>query len=261
MTKEHAQEYDDSLQTLLEAVWGEGYLSPGGPDEVARVVDGIDLEGKIVLDIGCGTGGIDDFLAREYKPRKITGVDIDQGLINRCLEAAHTHGLSDVLEYKKNEAGPLSFDDGSFDIVFSKDAIIHIEDKHAIFAEIYRVLRPGGVFCASDWLRDSDEPMSDALRYYVEAEDLGFGMASAQRYYSAMEKAGFHDITITNRNQWYRELAKQEHRALSGELYADLSKKIDKEFLDHEIEVWRAMTVVLDSGQLCPSHLRAYKTS
>ncbi len=261
MTKDHTQEYDDSLQALLEAVWGEGYLSPGGPDEVTKVVKGVELTDKTILDIGCGTGGIDVFLAKEYKPKKIVGVDVDQGLINRCLESADEHGLSHILEYQNIEPGPLPFEGESFDIVFSKDAIIHIEDKRAIFAEIYRVLKQNGVFCASDWLRNNDEPMSEALRYYVEAEDLGFGMASPQRYYSAMETAGFSDITITNRNEWYRELAKQEHQALSGELYARLSKQISKEFLNHEIEVWRAMIVVLDSGELCPSHLHAHKTS
>ncbi len=259
MTGDHEQEYDESLQALLEAVWGEGYLSPGGSEEVAKVVQGVDLDDKTILDIGCGAGGIDIFLAENYKPAKIIGVDVDHGLVNRCKATAKEKLLTDALEFRAIEPGSLPFDNESFDVVFSKDSIIHIEDKNAIFADIYRVLKPGGVFCASDWLRDNDGPMSDALRYYVEAEDLGFGMASQQRYQDAMQSAGFVDIDIINRNEWYRALAAQEHQALSGELYNDLRKRIGKEFLDHEIEVWRAMTVVLESGELCPSHLRAHK--
>ncbi|MDH3693943.1 MAG: methyltransferase domain-containing protein [Gammaproteobacteria bacterium] len=259
MTSEHEQEYDESLQALLEAVWGEGYLSPGGPDEVAKVVEGVDLKAKTILDIGCGTGGIDIFLAEKFEPAKIVGIDVDEGLVNRCKTAATGKSLNDVLEFRAIEPGSLPFDSESFDIVFSKDSIIHIEDKHAIFADIYRVLKPGGVFCASDWLRNNDEPMSDELSYYVEMEDLGFGMASPQRYDEAMRAAGFVDVTITNRNEWYRALAKQEHKSLSGELYDGLCKRIGKDFLDHEVEVWRAMTVVLDSDELRPSHIRAFK--
>jgi 2-polyprenyl-3-methyl-5-hydroxy-6-metoxy-1,4-benzoquinol methylase len=51
-------EYDDTAIRFLEALWGEGWLSPGGPDEVDRVLAGVDVAGKTVLDIGCGAGGI-----------------------------------------------------------------------------------------------------------------------------------------------------------------------------------------------------------
>ena len=51
-------EYDDTAIRFLEALWGDGYLSPGGPDEVDRVVAGLSLAGKRVLDVGCGSGGI-----------------------------------------------------------------------------------------------------------------------------------------------------------------------------------------------------------
>ncbi|MGO4841157.1 hypothetical protein AB4144_53775, partial [Rhizobiaceae sp. 2RAB30] len=49
-------EYDDTAIRFLEALWGQGYLSPGGPEEVDRVLDGLVLRGKSVLDIGCGAG-------------------------------------------------------------------------------------------------------------------------------------------------------------------------------------------------------------
>lgn len=48
------QEYDDQLTVFLEAVWGEGFMSPGGTDEVDRYLTDIDLAGRSVLDIGCG---------------------------------------------------------------------------------------------------------------------------------------------------------------------------------------------------------------
>ena len=53
-----SEHYDDNFAAFLEEMWGEGYMSPGGPEEVARVLDGLDLNGKRVMDIGCGTGAI-----------------------------------------------------------------------------------------------------------------------------------------------------------------------------------------------------------
>ena len=256
MSTEHEQDYDDALVALLERVWGEGYLSPGGPEEVAMILDGIDLRAKTVLDIGCGAGAIDVLLAEKYQAGKVIGIDVDPSLIERCEQRASKAGIEGRVEFRCVDPGPLPFDDGGFDAVFSKDSIIHIEDKHAIFAEIFRVLRPGGMFAASDWMRGEGE-VSEELQYYIDMEGLGFGMGSAKDYRSALQTAGFTDIGLTNRNAWYREVAHREHTNLSGTLYEKLVGELGAEFTDHEIEVWRAMTVVLDRGELLPTHIRA----
>ena len=253
---EQTQAYDDALVTLLELVWGEGYMSPGGPEEIRAIVDGVALAGKGVLDLGCGTGGITRFVAKEYRPARIVGIDVDAGLIARATKGAA--GLEGVT-FRTVTPGPLPFADGSFDVVFSKDAMVHIADKEALFADIFRVLRPGGQVSASDWMSGSDGPFSAAMRYYVEVEGLGFGMASPARYRSAMERAGFRDIRMVDRNDWYRPLAHREHDALAGPLYQTLVARVGKDFVDHEIEVWRALTVVVDSGELRPGHLRGHK--
>jgi phosphoethanolamine N-methyltransferase len=254
---EQTQEYDDALVTLLELVWGEGYMSPGGPDEIRMIVEGVDLAGKAVLDLGCGTGGITRFLAESWRPARIVGIDVDAGLIARASKGAAAAGLGGSVTFRTVRPGPLPFADGSFDVVFSKDAMVHIEDKEALFADIFRVLRPGGWVAASDWMSATDGPFSAAMAYYLQAEGLGFGMASPARYRTAMAAAGFRDIRLTDRNAWYRPLAHREHDALAGPLYETLVARVGKDFVDHEIEVWRALTVVVDSGELRPGHLRA----
>ena len=49
MSVEHEDEYSDSLIDFLEVVWGEGYLSPGGAEEVSRILEGVDISGKELL--------------------------------------------------------------------------------------------------------------------------------------------------------------------------------------------------------------------
>lgn len=48
--------YDRQVIEFLEHIWGDGFLSPGGPEEVARVLAGVDVAGAHVLDIGSGSG-------------------------------------------------------------------------------------------------------------------------------------------------------------------------------------------------------------
>ena len=72
--QEHYVEYDDDFVAVLEAMWGAGFLSPGGPEEVARIVEGLDLSGARVLDVGCGAGGCDLELALRHGAAEVVGV-------------------------------------------------------------------------------------------------------------------------------------------------------------------------------------------
>lgn len=259
MSESEFQEYDDNLMALLEALWGEGFMSPGGVAEVDRYLDGIELRGKTVLDIGCGLGGVDLHLLREHGAARVTGIDIDPALIERSRQLAHRYRLADRLDFICVEPGPLQFADASFEIVTSKDSIIHIPDKHALAADVFRVLEAGGWFVASDWLAGYDGEPSPEMQAYLVAEGLDFGLASAATYGAALQAAGFVDIGIVDRNEWYRQQARIEREQLGGQLYAGLASKVGRDFVEHEIDVWDKMIVAVDQGQLRPTHLRGRK--
>jgi hypothetical protein len=64
---------------------------------------------------------------------------------------------------------------------------------------------------------------------------------------------------MTDRNEWYKPLAHREHDAIRGPLYDQLVSRVGKAFVDNGIEIWRALAVVVDSGELRPGHMRAMK--
>jgi phosphoethanolamine N-methyltransferase len=251
--------YGGNLISMLEIVWGEGWLSPGGPDEVARLVGGVDFAGRSVLDIGCGVGGIDFLLVERFGAGYVTGIDVEDTVLATARERAKAKGLDTRTGFAKVAPGPLPFAPSTFDVVFSKDAIVHIPDKAALMADVFRVLKPGGRFVASDWLIGHDGSPSPEMAAYIKAEGLDFGMASPARYRAAMEQAGFADIELVNRNPWYRDVARTEAAAMKGEHYAGAVKQLGKAYVDHNIEIWDRMQVVLDKGEHCPHHLKARK--
>ena len=251
--------YDDSVIDFLGELWGDGYLSPGGPEEVARVLEGIDLTGKTVLDIGSGSGGITVDLVRSHGAGHVTGIDVESAVCEAARRRVEKAGLADRIDILLVEPGPLPFADESFDIVFSKDSIIHIPDKEWLAGEAWRVLKPGGWFVASDWLIGHEGPPSPEMTHYIRCEDLDFAMASPGRYRKALEAAGFEEVRLVNRNPWYREVAKAELARLTGPDRAMFERLIGAEAVEAQITTWRAMVPVLASGEHCPHHFRGRK--
>jgi phosphoethanolamine N-methyltransferase len=84
-------------------------------------------------------------------------------------------------------------------------------------------------------------------------------MASPARYRDAMRSAGFGDISVTSRNAWYRDAARQELERLRGAVGAAAARQVGQEFVDRNIGIWLRMIPVLDSGEHCPTHMRARK--
>ena len=252
-------EYDESMISLLEAVWGEGFMSPGGADEVDRVLGNKDLSGSRVLDIGCGIGGAAVHIALTRQPSRVTGIDIEENLVDRAMDLAERNNVTAICDFQQVEPGPLPYEPGSFDIVFSKDSIIHIADKCGLANDVHQLLSPGGWFLASDWLCGYEGEPSAQMQAYINAEGLDFGLAAPEVYQKALEAAGFIDIELEERNTWYRTQARAERDNLAGPLYDELLGQVGEEFLIREIDVWDKMIVVLDSGEHRPTLLRARK--
>lgn len=251
--------YDDRHIALLEAIWGEGYLSPGGPEEVARVLAGLDLSGGHTLDIGCGSGAITLALVQQHGAGHVNGIDVETPVCAASERRVAAAGLSDRITIQRVDPGPLPFADATFEVVFSKDSIVHIPDKETLAADVFRVLKPGGWFAASDWLIAHDDAPSPEMAAYIAAEDLDFAMASPARYARALADAGFTDITLTNRNPWYAEVAAAELAEFSGPNRPQWESAHGADLIASSIDTWSQMVAVLKSGEHCPHHLRARK--
>lgn len=115
-------EYTEEHLICHAIVWGEGWMSPGGDGEVASVVEGIDLSGRTILDIGSGLGGPSVALAANHGAGKIVSIDVQAEQAERSRQLATKRGVSDRITYEIVEPGPFPFVGASFDVVFSMGA-------------------------------------------------------------------------------------------------------------------------------------------
>jgi SAM-dependent methyltransferase len=111
-----------------------------------HVAAAVPLDGRDVLEVGCGRGGGAAYIARYLGPRSMTGVDIARAAVGFCAG----HHRCDRLAFRHADAEALPFADASF------DAVVNVESAHCypsmkrFLGEVYRCLRPGGYFLFAD---------------------------------------------------------------------------------------------------------------
>tara|TARA_Y100001960_G_C14609559_1_gene795021 strand:+ start:213 stop:998 length:786 start_codon:yes stop_codon:yes gene_type:complete len=252
-------EYGQKQIKTLELIWGEGFLSPGGAKEVDLVLNKKLIKGLKVLDIGCGCGGAAFHLINNHEASHVTGVDVEKEVIDRANELKLKLNDQSKVTFEVIDPGPLKFEDNTFNVVFSKDTFLHIKDKERLALDLYRILKPGGFLCVSDWMRIDDNPPSKNMEEYIELEGLSMEMCSLQRYSSALDEAGFINIQINDRNLWYLGLAKKELSDLKTIYRKKLNQILGVEDTELTIKTWEKMVEVIEQGEHRPGHFYAEK--
>ena len=251
--------YTTEIITALQWMWGDGYLAPGGPEEVAELIQDADLTGCDILDVGCGLGGIDVELIERYQANSVVGIDVESHLIEMAKERINLAGLSDNVEFKLVEPGPLPFDSEVFDVVFSKDAIVHIENKLAFYQEALRVLKKGGVFIWSDWLCGREATLTPEVTDYLNLVNLSYHLLTSEETRQLVCEAGFEDVQTRDRNEWYREAIKDELATLSGDNLIGLSEQVGQKHAEYRLQVSSLKQQAIEQGFLRPTHFIGHK--
>ncbi len=258
MSNEQGIEYSDQDIIEFEAMFGEGFMSPSGQEEVAKIVENVDLAGKEVLDIGVGIGGPACLLVEKHGAARVTGIDVEDPVLEKAAQIVLRRGLQDRVLLKRVEPGPLPFDDESFDVVFSKDAIIHIHDKDTLFRDIYRVLRPGGCIALSDWYR-SEEPLTEEMAAWLEPHGSDFTMTPIQKDANLLGTVGFVDTAILDRNAWFAEFSRKLADHMRGPGHDTLVEIVGKDVAENLTSKAEKRAIISAQGQLRPGHLRGRK--
>ena len=175
-------------------------LGCGNPVAIASLE-----EGETVLDLGSGAG-IDCFLAAErVGPKgKVIGVDMTPEMLRRARANAKEGGYRNV-EFKKGEIEDLPLPDASVDVVISNCVINLSPDKPRVFAEAFRVLRPGGRLMVSDivLMRKLPQGLLDSAAAYSACIA---GAARKSDYLAMLREAGFGGVRVTSQKVYPVEL-------------------------------------------------------
>jgi SAM-dependent methyltransferase len=165
-------------------------LGCGLPTEFAKI-----KPGDTVVDLGSGAGN-DAFIARRIvgEQGRVIGIDITEKMIELAKNNASKLGYKNV-EFRHGDIDSMPLFSNKADVVVSNCVLNLIPNKHKVFSEIFRVLKPGGHFSISDIVIEGELPSK-----WKEIAELYAGCVSGaiqkSEYLGIIEEAGFTNITL-----------------------------------------------------------------
>jgi ubiquinone/menaquinone biosynthesis C-methylase UbiE len=141
-----------------------------------------------ILDIGSGIGGPARYIAQRFGAR-VTGIDLTAEFCEVARRLTRALGLADRVDFKQVDALAMSFADASFDGAYSMNVSMNIADKARFYAEIHRVLRPGGWLVLSEIAQGPGGAPAYPTPWARTAESSF--LATPQQTREGLEAAGF----------------------------------------------------------------------
>jgi len=142
----------------------------------------------IVLDVGSGLGGPSRTLASTFGC-SVTGVDLAPSFVEAAGMLSGLAGLADLVRYRCADAMAMPFADASFDVAWSQHVAMNIADRAGLYAEVHRVLKPGGRFATYDVVAGSGEPLHFPVPWSAGPDTSFLLRADAMR--GILERQGF----------------------------------------------------------------------
>lgn len=182
-------------------------------EELARLL--APRGGDRVVDIGSGIGGPSRYLAQTFGCH-VSGVDLTPEFVAVATALTERVGLSGQVDFRQGSALALPFPDASFDCAWSQNVAMNIEDRPRYYAEMHRVLRPGGRVAIQDVARGTGGEI-DFPVMWADRPEISF-LRTPEDTRAMLEQAGFRiEAWQDNTEKSMAETAAQRARAVPGQ--------------------------------------------
>jgi len=192
-----------------EEIFGRTYVSVGGEQTTGQFCSQLDLSpGQKVLDIGCGTGGSAFYMARMYQV-EVYGIDLSTNMIDIAQDYRDTMEphVKHRCHFYVEDATTMDYPENFYDVIYSRDTILHIPDKLQLFKKMLLSLKTGGKLMISDYCH-GEKVHSEKFKTYVKGR--GYDLHTVPEYGTIIKKAGFKNVVARDMSQYMIEILTSE---------------------------------------------------
>jgi phosphoethanolamine N-methyltransferase len=249
---EESAQYTSRSVHRYEKIFGEDFVSTGGLESTKAICATLSLTpGQSVLDVGSGLGGSAFYMAKNFGVN-ITGVDILPSMVSEASARADERGV-DSVSFINADILEIELPEKSYDLAYSRDALMYIEDKIALFTKIRSLLKPGAALCVTDYGRGPDPLPGDFIEY---EKDAGYFLLQPEAYGKVLETVGFTNVEALDKTDEFVAILRSEIDKVNG-LSDDPETGIDPEDRAYLVDRWQKKIEWCNAGHMRWVHLRA----
>ncbi|KAL9982699.1 hypothetical protein ACROYT_G004775 [Oculina patagonica] len=226
-------QYSSNSILRYEKIFGRGFVSTGGLETTEEIVSMLSLKpGQKVLDVGCGIGGSGFYMVKNFKV-EVLGVDLSKNMIDIGIQRAKEF-KDDKVEFVVADITTADYKPESFDVIYSRDTILHIDDKETLFKNFFKWLKPGGELLISDYCRGPKD-LSETMKAYIAKRQ--YNLLTPADYGKLLEKVGFVDVKAIDNTKRFIEVLTAERARFETDKSMFL-KDFSPEDFEYLVEDW-----------------------
>lgn len=213
---DNAGQYARDSILRYEWIFGSGYVSTGGPettDRLCRILGESETlrPGVRVLDVGSGLGGAAFHLAEKYGA-VVTGIDLADEMIAITRERADSEHTPDGVRFILGDVLDADLPLEGYEVVWSRDAFMHVPDKPRLYNRLRDLLAPGGHLVVTDYARRAG-PASDDFETYVK--NTRYHLIDRETYAKVLEDAGYRNVQVRDASDDFHDIMEREKNRMA----------------------------------------------
>ena len=235
-----------SMKSILsyERIFGKGFISVGGFKSTEEITKRLNLKpGDKVLDVGCGIGGGDFYLAEKFGA-SCYGVDLSENVIKIAQNKLKDVDVKNV-EFDVADITTINIPDESYDVIYSRDTILHIKEKQDLFNKFFKWLKPGGKLLITDYCCTEDEWTSEFTNY---VKNRGYFLLTLKEYENHIQNSGFERVEAINNNKMFLECLRKELNIIEEMRTENLDELWNEELYEYRKQGWNAKIKRAEDG-------------
>lgn len=230
-----SSQYEMNKILRYEKIFGRGYISTGGLTTTEKVQSKLTLQpGMRVLSVGCGIGGGECRLHTMFGV-EVHGLDLSHNMLAVARQRAAEMNITSGVTFEHGNVLIRDFQEGEFDVVYTRDCIIHIREKKELFERFFKWLKPGGQLLISDYTCCPDDEKPEEFWKYLA--DRKYDLRPGNEYLQLIKDAGFANAVREDLSDWFVEILNMEIGKLNAMKDEFLQFHSQKDFNDLE-EGW-----------------------
>lgn len=241
--------YSKKQIQLSEEIYDKGFQAPGGKSFATLLLSNIKNNPKNILVFGCGTGGTVALLSYKFPKSTIIAVDKSSNMIEICKNSYNLKNVSFI----QNDGKSGSFFSEQFDLIWSRDVILYIEQKEQLLTNFNLWLQYNGQIIICDF---GSNIYGNEIKDYCDHKS--YYLINKKDYCNLFNKTGFINLSSIDNTDMFLKLNKAELYAFEENKSSFISNN-STEIYQHFVDRWKQKIHLSKMDQLNYYLFHAYK--